>query len=134
MTPRHVGIGLTLLRHVAEVAPAVDHLLRRPTADAELEPTARDQVGGARVLCHVQRILVAHVDHGRADLDLFRARAYRREQRERRAELSREMVHAEVRAVGAELLGGDRELDRLRQRVGPRANLRVRRRRPVPER
>ena len=134
MTARHVGVGLALLRRVTEVAPAVDHLLRRPTADAELEPSARDQVGGARVFGHVQRILVAHVDDGRADLDFFRACAYRGEQGERRAELTREVVHAEVRAVGAELLGGDRELDRLRQCVGPRANLRVRRRRPVPER
>ena len=134
MTAGHVGVGLALLRRVAEVAPAVDHLFRRASADAELEAAAGDQVGGARVLRHVQRVLVAHVDDGGADLDLARARADRREQRERRAELTREVMHAEVRAVRAELLGGDGELDRLEQRVGAGANLRLRRRRPVPER
>ena len=56
------------------------------------------------------------------------------EQRERRAELLREVVHAEVGAVGAELLGRDRQVDRLQQRVGRRLHLRARRRRPVPER
>ena len=66
---RHVGVGLALGGRVAEVAAAVDHLLRRPAADAELEPAAGDEVGRARVLGHVQRVLVAHVDDGRADLD-----------------------------------------------------------------
>ena len=134
MTAGHVGVGLALLRRVPEVAPAVDHLFRRPSADAELEPPAGDEVGGARVLRHVQRVLVAHVDDGGSDLDLARARADRREQRERRAELTREVMHAEIRTVRAELLGGDGELDRLEQRVGAGANLRLRRRRPVPER
>ena len=52
---------------------------------------------------------------------LRRARADRGEQRERRAELAREVMHAEIRAVGAELLRRDRELDRLAQRVGRRS-------------
>ena len=65
---------------------------------------------------------------------LRRARADGREQRERRAELAGEVMHAEVGAVGAELLGGDGQLDRLQQRVRRRAHLRLRRRRPVPER
>src|SRR6185312_3045830 len=56
-----------------------------------------------------------------------------REQRERRAELAGEMMHAEKGAVGAELLGGDRELDRLQQRVRPRLGLRLRRRGPMAE-
>ena len=110
---------------VAEVAPAVDHLLRRAAADPELQPAAGDEVRRARVLGHVQRVLVAHVDHGGADLDRARPRADGRKQRERRAELAREMVHAEVRAVGAQLLGGDGELDRLQQRVGRGAHLRA---------
>src|SRR5204863_9627032 len=119
---------------VTEVAPTVDHLLRRSTADAELKPAARDQVGGTRIFDHVERVLVAHVDDGRADLDLLRARTHRGEQGERRAELAREVVHPEVRAVGAELLRGFGELDRLDERVRARTHLRVRRRRPVPER
>ena len=61
-------------------------------------------------------------------------RAARRQQRERRAELAGEVMHPEVRAVGAELLGGDRKLDRLQQRVGRRSRLRLRRRRPMAER
>jgi hypothetical protein len=34
-------------------------------------------------------------------------------------------VHAEVRAVGAELLGRDREVDRLQQRIGGASRLRM---------
>ena len=66
---RHVGVGLAFGRHVAEMAPAVDHLLGRAAADAQLQPAARDEVGRPGVLGHVQRVLVAHVDDGRADLD-----------------------------------------------------------------
>ena len=53
---------------VAEVAPAVDDLLGRTAADAQLEAAAGDEVGCARragVLGHVQRVLVAHVDRRR---------------------------------------------------------------------
>ena len=100
----------------------------------ELQPAARDDVRRARVLRHVQRILVAHVDDGRADLDRARSRADRRKQRKRRTELAREMVHAEVRAVGAQLLGGNGELDGLQQRVGRGAYLRAVRVTPMPER
>ena len=134
VTAGHVGIALALRGRVAEVAPAVDHLLRRAAADPQLQPAAGDEVRRAGVLGHVQRVLVAHVDDGRADLDCARPRADRRKQRKRRAELAREMVHAEVRAVGAQFLGGDGELDRLEQRVGRGAYLRAVRIRPVPER
>src|SRR4029079_10789493 len=126
--------GLAFLRCVTEVAPAVDDLLRRAAADAELEPAAGDQVRGARVLGHVERVLLALVDHGGADLDFRRTRADGRKQRERRAELTREVMHAEIRSVAADLLARDAELDRLAQRVGSGPNLRLRRGRPVPER
>ena len=66
---RHVGVGLALGGLVAEVAEAVDHLLRRAAADAQLQPAAGDEVGRAGVLGHVERVLVAHVDDGGADLD-----------------------------------------------------------------
>ena len=69
---------------VAEVAEAVDHLLRRAAADPELQATAGDEVGGAGVLGHVQRVLVAHVDDRGADLDALRPGADRGQQRERR--------------------------------------------------
>ncbi len=133
VAPPHVGIALAFGRLVSEIAPAVDHLLGRAAADAELEPSAGDQVGTARVLHHVERVLVAHVDHGRADLDRAGLGADGREQRKRRSQLPCEMVHAEVGAVGAELLSRDRQLDRLQQRVAGGAGLRLRRGRPVPE-
>src|SRR5262249_5944401 len=58
----------------------------------------------------------------------------RRQQREGGAELAGKMMHAEEGAVGAELFGGDREIDRLQQRIGRRSRLRLRRRGPVAER
>ena len=133
MAPRHVGVGHALGRHVAEVAKAVDHLLGRATGNAELQAAAGDEVGGAGVLRHVERVLVAHVDDRGADLDRLGARAAGGEQRERRAELAGEVMHPEIGAVGAERLGGDRKLDRLRERVGGRPRLRLRRRGPVAE-
>ena len=133
MAARHVGIGLALGRHVAEMPVAIDHLLGRAAADAELQPAAGDEVGRAGILGHVERVLVAHVDDGRADLDALGPRADRRQQRERRAELAGEMVDAEIGAVGAQFLGRHGQIDRLQQRVGGRAGLRLRRRRPVPE-
>ena len=78
--PAHVGVALALGRGVTEMAPAIDHLLGRPAADAELQAPAGDDVGRARVLGHVQRILVAHVDDGRADLDALGLRADGRQQ------------------------------------------------------
>ena len=130
----HVRIGLALARDVAEVAEPVDDLLRRPAADAELEPAAGDDVGRAGILGHVERVLVAHVDDGGPDLDSARPRADRGQQRERRGELTREVVDAEVGAVRPELLGRDGQLDRLDQRIGRRSDLRVRRIRPMTER
>ena len=129
----HVGVALALGRRVAEVAPAVDHLLGRAAADPELQAAAGDEVGGAGVLGHVERVLVAHVDDGGADLDAAGARADRGEEREGRGELAGEMVDADIGAVGAELLGGDREVDRLEERVLRRARARALRRRPVAE-
>ena len=104
-------------RHVAEVAEAVDDLLGRASADPELQPTAGDQVGGTGVLDHVQRVLVAHVDDGRTDLDPLRPGADRRQERERRRQLLGEVVDPEVGAVGAQVLDRLGELDRLDQRV-----------------
>ena len=133
VAPGHVGIGPAFRWEVAEIAPSIDHLLRRSAADAKLETPAGDEVGRARVLGHVERVLVAHVDDRGADLDALGLRAEGGEQRERRGELAGEVMHAEVRPVRAELLGGDGELDGLQQRVGRRPRLRLRRGRPVPE-
>ena len=124
----------SLARHVAERLGAAERGLGRAAADAELQPAAADEVGGGGLLGHVERVLVAHVDHGRADLDAARARADRREQRERRRELPREVVDADERAVDAELLGRDGELDRLHERLARRPRLRALRLLPVAER
>ena len=94
MAPSHVGVALTFGRAVAEIAPAVDHLLGRAAADSELQPAACDEVRRARVFDHVERVLVAHVDDGGADLDTLRLGADRREQREGRSELPGEMMNA----------------------------------------
>ena len=102
---------------VAERLGAAPGRLGRAAADAELEPAAREQVRGRGGLGHVERVLVAHVDHAGADLDPARLDADRREERERRGELAGEVVDADERPVDPDLLGGDRELDRLAQRV-----------------
>ena len=70
MTPPHVGVVLALGRLETEKSPSIDHLLGRASADAELQAPACDEIGGTGVLGHVERVLAAHVDHGRADLDL----------------------------------------------------------------
>src|ERR1700737_1981867 len=88
MTPAHVGVILALGRLIAEISPAIDHLLGRASTDAELKPTASDQIGCAGILGHVERILVAHVDHRRADLDPAGLRTDRSQQREWRGELA----------------------------------------------
>ena len=133
MVAGHRRVVGTLGGLVAEVPEPVDHLLRRPAADAQLESAAGDQVGRARVLSHVERVLVAHVNDAGPDLDPAGPRPDGREERERRGQLVGEVVHPEVGAVGADLLRRDRELDGLEQRVRRRTGLRVRRRRPVAE-
>ena len=110
MAARHVGVALALSRRVAEVAPSIDDLLGRSAADSELQTPAGNQVGRACILDHVERVLVAHVDHGRADLDAAGLRADRGQERKRRCELAGEVMHAEIGAVRAKLFGGDGEV------------------------
>ena len=91
--------------------------LGRAAADAELEPTAGQQVRRRRGLGHVERVLVAHVDHAGADLDPAGLDADRGEERKRRGELAGEMVDTDERPVDTDLLRCDRKLHRLVQRV-----------------
>ena len=107
MAAAHLGVALTLSRAVAEIAPPVDHLLGRTPADSKLQPSARDEVGRGRILDHVERVLVAHVDHRRADFDAAGLCANGRQQRERRSELPREVVDAEIGPVRPQRLGRD---------------------------
>jgi hypothetical protein len=117
------AVALALFGHVAEISPAIDHLLGRAATDAELETSAADQVGRASVLGHVERVLVAHVDDGRAHLDAARLRADCRQQREGRGELAREVVDAEVSAVRAKFLGRHGKVDGLEEGITGRARL-----------
>jgi hypothetical protein len=68
-----------------------------------------------------------------ADLDCLGLCAAGRQQRKRRSELAREVVHPEIGPIRAELLGRDGEVDGLQQRVGAGARLRLRRRGPMAE-
>ena len=115
--------GIAFIRLIAEVAEPVDDLLRRAAADPELEATAGDEVGRPGVLDHVQRVLVAHVDDGRADLDPLGPRADRRQERERRRQLLGEVVDPEVGSVRPQVLDGLGELDGLDQRIRRRSHL-----------
>jgi hypothetical protein len=134
MAARHVFLGLAFGRRVAEMAPAVDDLLGRAAADPELQPSAGNEIGHARVLGHVERVLVAHIDHGGADFDALCFRADCRKQREGRSELTGEMMHAKISAVRAQFLGRHGKLDGLQERVGSRLRPGLARGRPMAER
>src|ERR1700751_2292944 len=111
VAPPHVGLALALGRLVAEIPPAIDHLLGRASADAELQTTAGDEIGRARILDHVERVFVAHVDNRGADLDAPRLRADGRKQREGRGELACEVMNAKISPVRTPLLCCDGKLD-----------------------
>jgi hypothetical protein len=133
MTPPHVGVILALGRLITEMSPAIDHLLGRSSADAELKASTRDQIGCAGVLGHVERVLVAHVDHRRPDLNAAGLRADGRQERERRSKLTGEMMDPKIGPVGAQFLGGNGQVDGLQERIRGRAGLRLQRGRPVSE-
>ena len=128
-----VGVARPLRRHVAERLRAAQRRLRRSPAHAELQPAVAEQVGRGGLLGHVQRVLVAHVDDAGADLDAGGPHGHRRQQRERRGQLPGEVVHPHVRAVHPELLGRDRQLHALHERVATGPHLRARDGLPVPE-
>jgi hypothetical protein len=65
------------------------------------------------VLGHVERILGAHVDYRRADLDAAGLRANGREERERRGKLAGEVMDSKIGSVRAQFLGGNGQVDGL---------------------
>jgi hypothetical protein len=134
MAPAHIGVTLPLVRAVAKIAPAVDNVFGRASANAQLQPPAGDQVGRARVFCHIERVFVAHVDYRRANLDAACLGTNGCQKRERRSELTGEMMNPKKCAVRSQFLSRDGQVDGLQEHIGRRSGLRVRRRRPVPER
>src|SRR5258705_5271714 len=104
-------------------SPRPAQRLRSTCCDAELKPSARDQIGGARVLYHVERVLVTHIYDGCPDLDAAGLRTDGREQGKRRGELAREVMDPEIGSVRAQLLGGNGQVDGLQECVCGRARL-----------
>ena len=111
MAATHIGVGLALGWLIAEIAPAIDDLLGRTTAYAQLQAPAGDEVGSARILGHIEGVLVAHVDDCGPNFDMVGSGAYGREKRKGGGELAGEMMHAEIGAVRAQRLGRDGEVD-----------------------
>src|SRR5665811_1830957 len=76
---------------------------------------ASDEIGGTGVLGHVERVLIAHVDHRRPDLNAAGLRADGRQERERRGKLAGEVMDSKIGAVGAQFLGGNGEVNGLQE-------------------
>ncbi len=117
MPPAHGGIVLAVPRLMAKIAPPVDDLFGRSAADSQLQTPACNEIRGAGILCHVIRVLIPHVDHGRADFNAPGPRRGRGQQRERRGQLPREMMHTKVRSVHPRPLGLNGKVNRLKQRI-----------------
>jgi hypothetical protein len=81
-----------------------------------LEAPAGDQVGRARVLDHIERVLVSHVDNRCADLNATGLRADGGQEWERRRELAGEVVNAEIRPIRAPRPSRNRQIDGLQER------------------
>ena len=58
VAPPHVGVILAFGRLITEIPPSIDHLLGRPSADAELQALARNEIGGPGVLGAVENIVL----------------------------------------------------------------------------
>ena len=69
---RVVAVVHAVGRRVAERLEAAVRGLGRAAADAELQAAAAEQIGDGSLLRHVERVLVAQVDHAGADLDAAR--------------------------------------------------------------
>jgi hypothetical protein len=80
-------------------------------------PSAGDEVSGARVLGHIERVLVAHIDDGRAEFDLLGFSACGSEEREGRRQLTGKVVDTEIGAIRTQFLSRHGKVDRLQKRV-----------------
>ena len=105
-----------------------------PAAEPELQAPAADQVGRRRLLGHVQRVLVAHVDHGGARSRSARVRAPIAASSGNGDASCRAKWCTRTNAPSiADLLGGLGQLDRLVERVSRGPRPRARRVLPVAE-
>src|SRR6202035_2108909 len=105
MPPAHICIVLTFYRAVAKIAPTIDDLLGGTAADSQLQAAARDQIRSPSVLRHVMRILIPHIDHRGANLNLSSPSTHRREEWKRRCQLPREVMNTKVGSVHSQALG-----------------------------
>src|SRR5690606_4893025 len=123
--PGHVAGMLPAGRVVSEGLVPAQRRLLRATAQTELEPAVAQEVGGGSELGRLERVLVANVDHGRAELEPAGPRGEGAAQRPRARELVLEVVHAAPGPVASELLRADGDLDGLDERLPGGACLRA---------
>lgn len=117
MTTAHVRVGFTVRGCVAEVTPTFDDLLWRTSADPQMQPAIADEIRRARVLDHVERVFVPHVDDSRADLDPAGPRTDGREKGEGGRELLGKVVDTKVCPVRAKPFRRHRQLNGLLQDI-----------------
>src|ERR1700744_2828131 len=121
--PTHGGIGLAYIRAVAKIAPSINHLLGRTAADSQLQSTDSDEICSPGILRHGVRVFISHVDHCGADLNPSGLCTDRGEQWERRCELPRKVMDAEVGSVHSQALGLHGKDDGLQERIRCRLSL-----------
>jgi hypothetical protein len=92
-------VVLTISQTIAEVAPSADHLLGRTTTYSQLQARTSDKIRSTSVLRHVMWVLVPHVDDPSPNLNLPRPSPDGCEQRERRCQLSSEVMNSEVGSI-----------------------------------
>jgi len=113
----HVRIVFSFSRALAKIAPSIDYLLGRAAADSQLQAATSDEIRRPGIFRHIVGILIAHIDDRCANFDVPRPRSDGREQRERRRQLSREVVDTKISSVHSEALRLNREVDGLEERV-----------------
>ena len=104
-------VVLTISKTIAEVAPSADHLLGRTATYSQLQARTSDKIRSTSVLRHVVRILVPHVDDPSPNLNLPRPSPDGREQRERRCQLSSEVMNSEIGSIHSKAFGLDCEVN-----------------------
>ena len=117
MASPHGCVVLTFGRAMAEVAPPLDHLLRRTATDAQLQARTGDKVSGACVFRHIVRILVPHVDDAGSNFNLPCPGSDSRKKREGRRELPCKVMNPKVGAIHPNAFGFDSEINRLQEHV-----------------